>query len=103
MTTQMQLVMNHGLIDEGASHAGSEAGNMETFRADIKSECQRVLANFGGGAGSEQHNAVMREVDRLIDEHVNALNSNKTGLGNASGTAVATGRRISANMGQTAL
>lgn len=102
-TSQMQLVMNQGLIDEGSANLGAHVGNVEGFRGQIKAECGRLLANFGGGAGSEEHGQVMRMVDQLIDDHVNALTTHKTGMANAAGTAAATGKTIGMRMGQTAL
>lgn len=103
MSSSMQLTMNAGIIDEGAGHLGTHIGNIETYRADLKSECSRVLGNLNGGAGHEQHGLVMRKVDSLIDEHISALGQHKTGMSNASGTAAQTSQRMISNLGQTAI
>lgn len=103
MASSMQLTMNAGMMGDGAGHYGSLGGKMETVRADLKSECARVLGNLNGGAGHEQHNAVMREIDRRIDEHLASLNQAKSGLTNASDTASLTSRQMQTNLGSTAI
>lgn len=101
--SNMQLTMNAGIIDTGASNTGTHAGVMTTDQADLKHQAAQILGNFAGGAGSEQHAAVMQKVNQLIDEHIAALNAHKLGLTNAAGTAVQTGQRMVSRMGQTAI
>ncbi|MGH3360792.1 MAG: WXG100 family type VII secretion target [Nocardioidaceae bacterium] len=103
MTSNMQLHANYGAIDQASGDIGKFTGNINEYKAQIKSEASNALGNLAGGAGSEQHGQVMKEVDRLIDEHVSNLNLHQSGTSNAGDTFVATGQRMQSRLGTTAL
>jgi uncharacterized protein YukE len=103
MTSNMQIRMNAGVIDEGAGHVGTHAAEIEAKRAELKAEAARALANLDGGAGGAQHEAVMRRIDTMIDDHLAALRQHGTGLSNAADTAGHASRRMIADLGNAAV
>ena len=101
--SNMQLHANYGVIDQAAGDIGKFAGNIEEYRSQLKAEAANALANLGGGEGSEQHGAVMKEVDRLVDEHIRGVQAQGTGTTNAGDTMAATGKRMVNRLGCTQL
>ncbi|MDN5851515.1 MAG: WXG100 family type VII secretion target [Actinomycetia bacterium] len=99
--SNMQLHANYGVIDQASGDIGKFAGNIEEYRSQLKSEAANAIGNLGGGEGSEQHGQVMKEVDRLVDEHVRGLQTQQTGTSNAGDTFAATGKRMVTRLGQT--
>lgn len=97
-----QLLANYGMIDQAGADIGSHAGNIDAYKAQLKAEAARALGNFGGGVGTEQHNAAMREVDRLVDEHVQNVRQHQTSTSNAGQTFQGAGRRMQGILGSGA-
>jgi hypothetical protein len=61
-----------GTINQLAADQGMHAGNVEAIRAAIRAHAQQALTQLGGGVGTEDHDACMAQVDRLIDEYINS-------------------------------
>ncbi len=99
--SNMQLHANYGVIDQASADIGKFAGNIEEYRAQLKAEAANAVGNLAGGEGSEQHGMVMKEVDRLVDEHIRGVQAQQTGTTNAGDTFAATGKRMVSRLGQT--
>jgi uncharacterized protein YukE len=95
----MQLRADFGQMDQGSADLGTQAGNVDEYRSQLRNEAMRALGNFGGGAGSEQHNAAMAKVDQLVDEHVQAVRQQQTGLNNATGSFQAASSKMKGVLG----
>lgn len=59
-----------GTINQLAADQGTHAGNVESIRAALRNHAQQALTQLGGGVGTEDHEACMAQVDRLIDEYL---------------------------------
>ncbi len=97
--TDMQLRADYGMLDQAGGDLNSAAGNIEEYRSALKDQAARALGNFGGGVGSEQHNAAMHIVDQLVDEHVNNTRQQQTGVVNANDTFQGAGSRMQSVLG----
>ncbi len=67
-----QLRAEFGTIDQLAADQSTHAGTIEGFRETLKQHVSVAINNFDGGLGSDEHDAVMKIADRLIDEHIQA-------------------------------
>lgn len=92
--SDMQLRADYGQMDQGSADIGSQAGNVEEYKAQLKAEAGKALGNFGGGVGSDLHQAAMVQVDKLVDEHVQSLQQQKGGLTNATETFQGAGAKM---------
>lgn len=95
----MQLRADFGQMDQGSADLNTQAGNVEDYRAQLRAEASRALGNFGGGAGSDMHNAAMRQVDQLVDEHIQSVRQQKGGLDNATESFHAAGAKMKGVLG----
>ena len=59
-----QLRVDHAAIEQAGADLGRYAGTIEDYRDSLRAEAARALGVFGGGVGSEEHEAAMRVVDR---------------------------------------
>lgn len=59
-------------IDQLAADQSSHAGNIEGYRDALRQQAMMALNTLDGGMGTEEHQACMRKVDELIDEHIHA-------------------------------
>ncbi|MBW9213411.1 WXG100 family type VII secretion target [Mumia sp. zg.B53] len=94
-----QLRVDHAAIEQAGADLGSYAGTIEDYRDSLRAEAARALGVFGGGVGSEEHEAAMRVVDRLVEEHVASVREQRTGVGEAGDTFVSAGARMRAVLG----
>ena len=81
-----QVHANFGTINQLAADQGALAGNVENIRATLRSHAQQALANLGGGVGTDDHDACMRQVDQLIDEYLSStrdMQRTTTGVGDS--------------------
>ena len=67
-----QLRAEFGTLDQLSADQGTHAGTVESYRETLKQHVNLAISNFDGGLGSDEHNAVMKIADRLIDEHIAA-------------------------------
>ncbi|WP_436532168.1 hypothetical protein [Actinoplanes sp. HUAS TT8] len=67
-----QLRAEFGTLDQLSADQGTHAGNIESYRETLKQHVSLAISNFDGGLGSDEHDAVMKIADRLIDEHIQA-------------------------------
>lgn len=100
--SDMQLRADYGMLDQAGGDLNAQAGQTEEYRAALKDQCARALGNFGGGVGSEQHNAAMVMVDQLVDEHINSTRQQQTGVVNANETFQGAGSRMQSVLGSGA-
>lgn len=70
MAGSNQLRAEFGTLEQLAADQSSHAGTIEGYREALKQHVVRAVANFEGGIGSDEHAAVMRIADQLIDEHI---------------------------------
>lgn len=97
-----QLRADYGMIDQASSDIASHGGDVDAIRAQLKSEAAKVVGNFGGGAGSEQHGQAMKIVDGLIDEYLTNNTNHKTATVNVNDTMRGAGSRMSGILGSGA-
>jgi uncharacterized protein YukE len=57
-------------IDQLAADQNAHAGNVEGYREALRQQAMQALNTLDGGMGTEEHQACMRKVDELIDEHI---------------------------------
>ena len=95
----MQLRADFGQMDQGSADLTAQAGTVEDYRSQLRDLAAKALGNFGGGVGSDQHNAAMRVVDQLVDEHVQSVRQQHTGLTNANETFQSAGSKMRGVLG----
>lgn len=98
----MQLRADFGQMDQGSADLSTQAGTVEDYRSQLRDLAAKALGNFGGGVGSDQHNAAMRIVDQLVDEQVQSVRSQHSGLTNATSTFQAAGSKMQGVLGSGA-
>jgi uncharacterized protein YukE len=67
-----QLRAEFGTLDQLSADQGAHAGTVEGFREALRQHVSLAINNFDGGLGSDEHAAVMKIADQLIDEHIAA-------------------------------
>jgi methyl-accepting chemotaxis protein len=70
-----QLRAHFGTIEQLQSDQAAHAGTIEQYRQALRQAASQALNTLDGGIGADEHAACMRQVDRLIDEHINATQS----------------------------
>jgi len=81
-----QIRADFSTLDQLAADQGSHAGTIENYRATLRQHALNALSTLDGGMGTEEHNACMRKVDELIDEHIRATQSFQRTTGNVHDT-----------------
>jgi hypothetical protein len=66
-----QIRADFATLDQLTADQGTHAGSVENYRETLRQHALHALNDLGGGMGTEEHEACMRKVDELIDEHVN--------------------------------
>jgi hypothetical protein len=87
-----QVRAEFATLDQLAADQGTHAGSVEGYRAALRQHAMTALENFAGGMGAEEHQACMRKVDQLIDEHIAATQSYQRSTGQVNETFMAGGR-----------
>jgi len=100
--TDMQLRADYSMLDQAGADLNTHAGNTEDYRSALRDQAARALGNFGGGVGTDQHNAAMRIVDSLVDEHVSSIRQQQSGVTNANETFQGAGSRMQSVLGSGA-
>lgn len=77
-----QIRAEFGTLDQLAADQGAHAGSVENYRQTLRQHAMQALSTLDGGMGTEEHQACMRKVDELIDEHINATRAYQTTTGN---------------------
>jgi hypothetical protein len=67
-----QIRADFGTLDQLAADQGTHAGTIEGYRETLRQHAMQALATLDGGMGADEHQACMRKVDELIDEHIRA-------------------------------
>lgn len=67
-----QIRADFGTLDQLAADQGTHAGTIEGYRETLRQLALQALGTLDGGMGAEEHQACMRRVDELIDEHIAA-------------------------------
>lgn len=86
MTGSNQIRAEFGTLEQLASDQGSHAGTIEDYRAVLRQHAVQALSTLDGGMGTEEHQACMRKVDELIDEHINATRTFQRSTGDVHDT-----------------
>jgi hypothetical protein len=76
-----QVRADFATLDQLAADQGTHAGSVEGYRETLRQHALQAIGNFGGGIGTEEHDACMRRVDELIDEHINTTRTFQTSTG----------------------
>jgi hypothetical protein len=76
-----QIRADFGTLDQLAADQGTHAGSIEGYRETLRQHALQALGTLDGGMGTEEHQACMRRVDELIDEHINATRTFQTSTG----------------------
>lgn len=88
-------------IDQGAADQGVHGGDFDGIGQKARSLAAKACEEMGHKAGSQEHAAVMNELERRLRDHVSNINLQKTGTMNAGDTFQATGKTIASRMGTT--
>jgi hypothetical protein len=67
-----RLRAEFGTLEQLAADQGGHAATIEGYREALKQHVSQAVANFDGGIGGDEHAAVMRIADKLIDERITA-------------------------------
>jgi transposase len=78
MAASNRLRADFGTLEQLSADQTSHAGNIEDYRATLKQHVLLAVNNFDGGLGSEEHAAVMKIADKLIDDHIAATRQFKS-------------------------
>jgi hypothetical protein len=70
-----QIRAEFATLDQLAADQGTHAGSVEDYRRTLREYAKQALSDLDGGMGTEEHEACMRKVDLLIDEHITATQS----------------------------
>jgi uncharacterized protein YukE len=97
-----QIRADFGTLDQLAADQGSHAGTIENYRAALRQHALQALNTLDGGMGTDEHNACMRKVDELIDEHIRATQSFQRTTGNVHDTFRQGGQMARSILGQGA-
>jgi hypothetical protein len=76
-----QIRADFATLDQLAADQGTHAGTIEGYRETLRQHALQALGTLDGGMGTEEHQACMRRVDELIDEHINATRTFQTSTG----------------------
>jgi transposase len=78
MAGSNQVRAHFGTLEQLSADQTTHASDIEGYRATLKQHVLLAVNNFDGGLGSDEHVAVMKIADRLIDEHITATRQFKT-------------------------
>jgi hypothetical protein len=81
-----QVRADFATLEQLAADQGAHAGTIEDYRATLRQHAMQALATLDGGMGTEEHQACMRKVDELIDEHILATQSFQRTTGSVQDT-----------------
>lgn len=76
-----QIRADFATLDQLAADQGTHAGSIEGYRETLRQHAVQALGTLDGGMGTEEHQACMRRVDELIDEHINATRTFQSSTG----------------------
>jgi hypothetical protein len=97
-----QIRAHLGTIETLAADQNAHAGNVDTIRATLRQHAQQALSTLDGGMGTEEHQACMAEVDRLIDEHIQSTQSLRRSTDQVGQTFLAGGTQAARILGSGA-
>lgn len=89
-----QIRAEFGTIEQLAADQGQHAGSVENYRDTLRQHAREALGTLGAGVGSEDHEACMRTVDGLIDDHITATQGFQRTTGTVQETFVSGGHRM---------
>lgn len=92
MTHQVRAHL--GTIETLAADQNTHAANVDGIRATLRQHAQQALGTLDGGMGTEEHQACMAEVDRLIDEYLQNTQSLRRSTDQVGQTFAAGGQRV---------
>ena len=88
-----QIRAEFGTLDQLAADQGAHAGSIENYRMALRTYAQQALGDLAGGMGTEEHQACMRKVDELIDDHITATQGFQRSTGSVNDTFLSGGNR----------
>lgn len=89
-----QVRAHFGVIETLAADQNTHAGNVDTLRASLRQHAQQALGTLDGGLGTEEHQACMAEVDRLIDEYIQGTQTMRRSTDQVGQTFQAGGQQV---------
>ncbi|MFY0406473.1 hypothetical protein [Solicola sp. PLA-1-18] len=99
---QANLRANGGAMDQGGADIQTYRGQAEGFKEEARAQFNTMVANLGDGVGTEQVAAIRAKFEEYLDEHIASTDSQRVGLGNATETMRAGGRKMAAHLGNNA-
>ena len=88
-----QIRAEFGTLDQLAADQGTHAASIGNYRATLRQHAQQALGDLDGGMGTEEHQACMRKVDELIDEHITATQGFQRSTGSVNDAFLSGGTR----------
>jgi uncharacterized protein YukE len=89
-----QIRADFGVLDQLTADQGNHAANIENYRQMLRQKVEQALSTLDGGIGSEEHEACMKKVDQLIDEHITATQQFKQSTSNVGDTFLQAGQTV---------
>jgi hypothetical protein len=86
MVDGFQVRADFGTLEQLSADQGTHAGSVQEYRDTLRTLAQQALTTLDGGMGTEEHQACMRKVDELIDEHINATHLMQRSTGDVHDT-----------------
>jgi hypothetical protein len=65
-----QIRAEFGTLEQLAADQGAHAGSIADYRDTLRTLAVSALDDLAGGMGTDEHQACMRKIDELIDEHI---------------------------------
>jgi hypothetical protein len=97
--SDMQLRADFGAMDQGSADIDAYRGKSETFKEEARAEFNRIIGNLGGGIGTETVEQVRKKFEEYLDEHVESINAQRTGLDRATDTFTSGAARMKSRLG----
>lgn len=97
-----QIRAHFATIDQLGADQNTLAGNVDNIRAQLRQHAQQALQTLDGGMGSQEHDACMREVDRLIDEYLQSTQNMRRSTDQVGQTFLAGGNQARTILGSGA-
>jgi uncharacterized protein YukE len=91
MTNQIRA--EFATLDQLAADQAAHAGSIDGYREALRQHVLVALNDLSGGLGTAEHEACMRQVDQLIDDHITTTNAFQRTTGTVNDTFMAGGQR----------
>lgn len=100
--SDMQLRANFASLDQGAADIDNYRGASENFKADAWATFDKMVGNLGDGIGTDTVGQIKKRFGEYLEEHIESINAQRTGLGKATDTMHSGATRMKSMLGNNA-